>query len=79
MSTQTVLSLQDPFQTGVLQDQPAEPGLLKPFAQARFDVYRNAYRARLRGALRDNYEVLSRVMGDDDAPWCLLRLRQSRA
>jgi hypothetical protein len=32
---------------------------------AQFGVYRVAYRARLRAALRDNFEVLPLVMGDD--------------
>jgi hypothetical protein len=32
---------------------------------ARLDVYRHAYRARLVGALRDNFEVLVRALGDD--------------
>lgn len=36
---------------------PAEPGL---------GVYRQAYRARLRAALRDNYTVLQRALGDED-------------
>lgn len=49
----------------MLQDQPPPTGLLQPDMQAQFDVYRQAYRARLRAALRDNYEVLPRVMGDD--------------
>jgi hypothetical protein len=61
-----VQSLQEVFQTALLQDQPTQSGLLKPFGAAQFDVYRNAYRARLRGALRANYEVLPLVMGDDD-------------
>ena len=61
-----VQSLQNEFQAALLQDQPAQPGLLKPFGAAQFDVYRNAYRARMRGALRANYEVLPLVMGDDD-------------
>jgi len=31
---------------------------------SRLDVYRNAYRVRLAGALRSNYPALARVMGD---------------
>jgi len=58
-------TLQADFQTALLQDQPAAPGLLKPRGDAQFEVYRQAYRARLRAALRDNYEVLPLVMGDD--------------
>jgi hypothetical protein len=61
-----VFTLQDQFQAALLQDGPARAGLLKPFGESQFDVYRNAYRARLRGALRANYEVLPLVMGDDD-------------
>lgn len=53
------------FQSALLQDQPPAPGLLSPRGDAQFGVYRNAYRARLRAALRDNYEVLPLVMGDD--------------
>ncbi len=59
-------SLQNEFQAALLQDQSARPGLLQPLGAAQFDVYRNAYRARLRGALRANFEVLPLVMGDDD-------------
>ena len=58
-------TLQADFQTALLQDQPAAPGLLTLRGDAQFAVYRQAYRARLRAALRDNYEVLSQVMGDD--------------
>ncbi|MEO7107849.1 MAG: DNA-binding domain-containing protein [Rhodoferax sp.] len=61
-----VFTLQDQFQSALLQDLPARAGLLKPFGESQFDVYRNAYRARLRGALRANYEVLPLVMGDYD-------------
>ncbi len=58
-------TLQVDFQTALLQDQPAAPGLLNARSEARFEVYRQAYRARLRAALRDNYDVLPLVMGDD--------------
>jgi hypothetical protein len=61
-STTTQQSL---FQHALLHEQPLPAGLIEPGVQAQFDVYRNAYRARLRAALRDNYEVLPRVMGDD--------------
>nr|WP_295774542.1 DNA-binding domain-containing protein [Rhodoferax sp.] len=60
-----VLSLQDPFQAALLQDQAAQAGLLKPQGEPQFAVYLNAYRARLRGALRENFEVLPLVMGDE--------------
>lgn len=58
-------TLQNQFQNALLDDQPAPPGLLSARGVAQFGVYRNAYRARLRGALRDNFEVLPLVMGDD--------------
>lgn len=61
-----VQSLQDFFQAALLQDHAARFGLLKPQGEPQFAVYRNAYRARLRGALRENFEVLPLVMGDDD-------------
>lgn len=60
-----VLSLQAPFQAALMNDQVAQVGLLKPLAEAQFAVYCNAYRARLRGALRENFEVLPLVMGDE--------------
>lgn len=58
-------TLQSQFQSALLDKQPAAPGLLSARGVVQFGVYRNAYRARLRGALRDNFEVLPRVMGDD--------------
>jgi hypothetical protein len=61
-----VYLLQSEFQAALLQDHAAPEGLLKPYGAARFDVYRNAYRSRLRGALRENFEVLPLVMGDED-------------
>jgi Putative DNA-binding domain len=56
--------LQDSFQWALMAQQPARPGVLA--RQGHFSVYLQAYRARLRAALRDNYEVLAQVMGDDD-------------
>lgn len=44
-------------------DATAPPALLA--SPARFDVYHHAYRARLVEALRSNYPVLHRVLGDD--------------
>ena len=58
-------TLQTQFQNALLADQPAQAGLLSTRGVAQFSVYRHAYRARLRGALRDNFEVLPLVMGDD--------------
>lgn len=56
---------QNGFQAALLQDRPPPAGLLVPRSAAQFGVYRNAYRARLRAALRDNYELLPLVMGDE--------------
>lgn len=58
-------TLQADFQTALLHDQTPAPGLLSPRGDAQFEVYRQAYRARLRSALRDNHEVLFQVMGDE--------------
>jgi hypothetical protein len=58
-------NLQGQMQAALLQDQSAPAGLLSDRGEAQFAVYRHAYRARLCGALRDNYEVLPVVMGDD--------------
>ncbi len=57
-------NLQSQFQAALLKDQPVAAGLLSTKGAAQFGVYRNAYRARLRAALRDNFEVLPLVMGD---------------
>lgn len=61
---QTLQTLQDAFQDALLQDLPPEPALLDARGVVQFGVYRRAYRARLRAALRDNFEVLPLVMGD---------------
>jgi hypothetical protein len=53
----------------VITDSPAGPdALLRPLrgAAPRIGVYHHAYRARLIGALRSNYPVLHRALGDDD-------------
>jgi hypothetical protein len=57
--------LQTQFQNALLLDQPLATDLLSARGVAQFCVYQNAYRARLRAALRDNFEVLPLVMGDD--------------
>lgn len=57
-------TLQDQFQAALRHDQPPPSGLLSARGVAQFGVYRHAYRARLRAALRDNFEVLPLVMGD---------------
>jgi hypothetical protein len=58
-------TLQSAFQQALLQDHPLNAALLSARGVAQFGVYRIAYRARLRAALRDNFETLPRVMGDD--------------
>ncbi len=58
-------SLQSQFQDDILQDRSVVPGLLSERGVAQFSVYQNAYRARLRSALRENFEALPLVMGDD--------------
>lgn len=35
-------------------------------SKPRIDIYRHAYRARLTAALKENFPVLHRVLGDDD-------------
>jgi hypothetical protein len=57
--------LQGVVQDALLQDQPLDRRYLATANVAQFDVYRTAYRARLRAALRDNFETLPLVMGDD--------------
>jgi hypothetical protein len=58
-------TLQSEFQQALLWDQPLATDRLSAHSAAQFGVYRIAYRARLRAALRDNFEVLPLVMGDD--------------
>ena len=61
----TLQTLQSQFQQALLRDKPLAADLLSAGNVAQFGVYRVAYRARLRAALRDNFETLPRVMGDD--------------
>ncbi len=63
--TSAFQTLQARMQTALLLDQAALPGLFTPRGDKQFAVYLNAYRARLRGALRDNFETLPRLMGDE--------------
>ncbi len=60
-------ALQQRFQTAILTENPS-PGLFaaerRSFAGG-LDVYLQAYRARLTAALRDNFPVLQRALGDD--------------
>jgi len=60
-----VQNLQRQMQSALLYDRAAPAGLLRARGAEQFVVYRNAYRARLCGTLRDNYEVLPLVMGDE--------------
>ena len=53
------------FQTALLNQKTPETRFLSARGATQFEVYRNAYRARLRSALRDNFETLPEVMGDD--------------
>ena len=61
----TLQYLQGQFQNALILNQPMAEAQLSARGEAKFIVYRIAYRARLRAALRDNYEVLPLVMGDD--------------
>lgn len=59
--------LQHGFQRAVLADEAA-PGLFvgeEAKTVGGFDLYRGAYRARLLAALRDNFTVLQRALGDE--------------
>lgn len=58
-------NFQAQFQTALLVDQAPLPGLFDQRGEAQFAVYLHAYRARLRYALRDNYESVAQIMGDD--------------
>ncbi len=58
-------TLQEAFQSALLHDQAMAPQLLSARGVAQFGIYQTAYRARLRAALRDNFEKLPLVMGDD--------------
>ncbi len=54
--------------TACADDAPATNALLRALADSppRLAIYRHAYRGRLASALRENYPVLHRVLGDDD-------------
>ena len=58
-------TLQSDFQQALLLDQSMATELLSTKSAEQFGVYRIAYRARLRAALRDNFETLPMVMGDE--------------
>lgn len=57
--------LQSNMQAALLHNLSAPSGLLTPRGEAQFGVYLNAYRARLRSALRENFETLPLLIGDD--------------
>jgi hypothetical protein len=64
----SLLAQQQAFAALLDADGPAvDPTLLRANAghPARLDVYHHAYRARLVEALRSNYPVLNRVLGDE--------------
>ena len=61
----TLQTLQSQFQHALQLDQALDNDTLSDRGVAQFGVYRIAYRARLRAALRDNFEVLPLIMGDD--------------
>ncbi len=65
MPSESLQSMQSQFQNALLLDKPLGNDLLSARGVEQFGVYRIAYRARLRAALRDNFEVLPLVMGDD--------------
>ena len=54
---------QQALQAAVSQGAEAA-GLLQ--SAAGLDIYQDAYRARLLAALRDNFSVLQRALGDDE-------------
>lgn len=58
-------ALQDSLQQAMLLNQAAPPGLLTDRGTEQLSVYLNAYRARLQAALRENYSLLPRLLGDD--------------
>jgi hypothetical protein len=62
-----LIQLQYQLREAIAGEPEAAYGLLRarPGRASLLHVYRHAYRARLIGALRDNYGVLPRAMGDD--------------
>lgn len=61
-----LLQLQQQLRCAIAGEPEAADGLLRERAGGSLlRVYRHAYRARLIGALRDNFGVLPRAMGDD--------------
>jgi hypothetical protein len=67
----TLAELQRGFAALVTADEaPADDAMLRPLRgrPPRLGVYHHAYRARLVEALRANYPILHRVLGDEDFP-----------
>lgn len=64
---QTLAGQQRRLAAAITGDAPTVEWLSGPAASrgARIEVYRHAYRARLTEALRSNYPVLHRVLGDE--------------
>jgi hypothetical protein len=62
-----LIQLQHQLREAIAGEPEAAYGLLRarPGHASLLGVYRHAYRARLIGALRDNYGVLPRAMGDE--------------
>jgi hypothetical protein len=58
-------ALQAQMQSALLNNRSAASGLLTPRGDLQFGVYLHAYRSRLRGALRENFETLPLLMGDE--------------
>ena len=58
-------NLQHRLQAAVLSNEYPSGLLAGDHGEARFAIYAAAYRARLIGALRDNYPVLHMVIGDE--------------
>lgn len=64
-----VLRCQQRAFAGAIAAEGAWAGLLKPARSGKpplLHIYRHAYRSRLTDALRDNYPVLHRVLGDEE-------------
>jgi hypothetical protein len=68
-TTSTLRAQQQAFEMALRAPECHLPeGLLAPApggGATRFDIYHHAYAARLVAALRDNFEILARAMGDE--------------
>lgn len=64
----TLRARQQALAAAIVGSSAVPAGLLRPATHggpARIDAYRHAHAARLVAALRDNFEVLSRALGDE--------------